>query len=130
MKLKILLPYQVFAEKTEVSRIVVKTTKGELGIWPNRLDCTAALLPGILTYENEAEGEIFIAVDQGVLVKTGQDVMISVRNAIAEKSLDQLHEAVEKEFIELDQREQNVRSVMAKMESGFIRRFMALDNDE
>ena len=33
--------------------------------------------------------------------------------------LDQLREAVEQEFLNLDEREQSVRSVMAKLESGF-----------
>ena len=63
-----------------------------------------------------------MAVDEGVLVKTGPDVLVSVRNAIGGTDLDQLHEAVKREFLTLDEQEQSVRSVMAKMESGFIRR--------
>ena len=89
---------------------------------PHRLDCVAALAPGILIYEHETEGEIYVAVDEGVLVKTGLDVLVSVRNAIGGTDLGQLHEAVKREFLTLNDREQNVRSVMAKMESGFIRR--------
>ena len=79
----------------------------------------AALAPGILIYETEAEGEVYVAVDEGVLVKTGMDVLVSVRNAIGGTDLGQLHEAVEREFLNLDEQEQSVRSVMAKMESGF-----------
>jgi len=75
-----------------------------------------------LIYENEVEGEAYVAVDEGVLIKTGLDVLVSVRNAIAGTDLGQLHEAVEKEFLDLNEREQNVRSVMTKMESSFIRR--------
>ena len=63
-----------------------------------------------------------MAVDEGVLVKTGMDVLVSVRNAIGGTDLGQLREAVEREFLNLNEREQNVRSVMAKMESGFISR--------
>ena len=63
-----------------------------------------------------------MAVDEGVLVKTGLDVLVSVRNAIGGTDLGQLHEAVEREFLNLNEREQSVRSVMAKMESDFIRR--------
>ena len=80
------------------------------------------LAPGILIYENEAEDEVYVAVDEGVLVKTGLDVLVSVRNAIGGTDLGQLHEAVEREFLNLNEREQSVRSVMAKMESDFIRR--------
>ena len=122
MHLKVLLPFQIFAEKTDVSRIVAETREGSFGLLPHRLDCVAALAPGILIYENEAEGEVYVAVDEGVLIKSGLDVFVSVRNAIAGTDLGQLREAVDKEFLDLNEREQNVRSVMTKMESDFIRR--------
>ena len=122
MNLKVLLPFRIFADKTGVSRIVAETRDGSFGLLPHRLDCVAALIPGIFIYETEAGGEVFVAVDEGILVKTGLDVLVSVRNAIAGTDLGQLREAVEREFLNLNEREQNVRSVMAKMESGFIRR--------
>ena len=129
MNLKVLLPFQIFAEKTGVSRIVAETREGSFGLLPHRLDCVAALAPGILIYENEAEGEVTVAVDEGVLIKTGLDVFISVRNAIGGTDLDQLREAVEREFLHLNEREQSVRSVMAKMESGFISRLAEFHHD-
>jgi F-type H+-transporting ATPase subunit epsilon len=89
---------------------------------PHRLDCVAALAPGILTYQLGTQAEVYIAVDEGVLVKTGLDVLISVRNAIGGTDLGQLHAAVERQFLHLNEREQSVRSVMAKMESDFISR--------
>jgi len=122
MNLKILLPFEVLVEKTGVSRIVAESPEGSFGLWPHRLDCVAALTPGILIYELEAEDEVYVAVDEGVLVKTGLEVLVSVRNAIAGTDLGQLREMVEREFLNLNEREQSVRSVMAKMESGFIRR--------
>ena len=122
MNLKILLTFQVFAEKTGVVRIVAETREGSFGLLPHRLDCVAALAPGILTYQNEGEGEVYVAVDEGVLVKAGLDVLVSVRDAIAGTDLGRLHEAVDREFVHLNEREQSVRSVMAKMESSFIRR--------
>ena len=122
MNLKVLLPFRVYAERSGVSRIVAETSEGSFGLLPHRLDCVAALAPGILIYEHETEGEVYVAVDEGVLVKTGLDVLVSVRNAIGGTDLGQLHEAVKREFLTLNDREQNVRSVMAKMESGFIRR--------
>jgi F-type H+-transporting ATPase subunit epsilon len=123
MSIKVLLPFQVFTQVTDVSRIVAETCEGSFGLLPHRLDCVAALVPGILLYESEAQGETYVAVNEGVLVKTGLNVLISVRNAIAGADLSQLREAVERDFMNLSEREQNVRSVMAEMESGFIRRF-------
>ena len=122
MNLKILLPFGIFSEKTGVSRIVAETHESSFGLLPHRLDCVAAIAPGILIYENEVEGEVYVAVDEGVLVKTGLDVLVSVRNAISGTDLGQLRESVEEEFMHLNKREQSVRSVIAKMESGLIRR--------
>ena len=99
MNLKILLPFQIFAEKTGVSRIVAETREGSFGLLPHRLDCVAALAPGILIYETEADGEVYVAVDEGVLVKTGPDVLVSVRRAMGGTDLGQLRESVEQEFL-------------------------------
>jgi F-type H+-transporting ATPase subunit epsilon len=123
MNLKVLLPFQIFAEKTDVLRIVAETGEGSFGLLPHRHDCVAALSPGILIYETEAEGEIYVAIDEGVLVKTGPDVLVSVRRALVGKDLAQLRATVEQEFLTLDENEQSVRAVMAKLETGFIRRF-------
>jgi F-type H+-transporting ATPase subunit epsilon len=129
MNLKVLLPFQIFAEKSGVSRIVAETHEGSFGLLPHRLDCVAALVPGILIYETESGGEVFVAVDEGVLVKTGPDVLISVRRAIGGTDLGRLHAAVKKEFLTLDEHERGVRLVVAKMETGFLRRFATLQHE-
>ena len=129
MTLKVLLPFQIFAEKTGVSRIVARTRAGSIGLLPHRLDCVVALAPGILTYESEAEGEVCLAVDEGVLVKTGPDVLVSVRRALGGGDLGKLREAVEREFLTLSEHEQAVRSTMARLEAGFVRRFVRLHNE-
>jgi len=129
MNLKILLPFQIFAEKSGVSRIVAETREGSFGLLPHRLDCVAALAPGILTYETDADGEVFVAVDEGVLIKAGSAVLVSVRRALGGTDLDQLRAGVEREFLTLDKDEQNVRSVVAKMEAGFLRRFAGLQHE-
>jgi F-type H+-transporting ATPase subunit epsilon len=123
MKLKVLLPFQVFCEIGDVKRIVAETQRGSFGLLPHRLDCVAVLAAGILTYETETDGEVYVAVDEGVLVKAGANVLVSVRNAIGGMSLGKLHEAVEREFMNLDEGEKQVRAVLAKLETGFVRRF-------
>jgi F-type H+-transporting ATPase subunit epsilon len=130
MRLKVLLPFRIFAEKAGVSRIVTETREGSFGLLPRRLDCVAAVVPGILTYETEEDGEIYVAVDQGVLVKTGPTVLVSVRRAVGGADLRQLRNSVEKEFLTLDEREQtNVRSVLAKLEAGFLRRVATFQHE-
>ncbi len=129
MKLKILLPFGIFAEKTDVVRIVVESSIGSFGILPHRLDCVAVLAPGLLIYENATAGEVYVAVDEGVLVKVGLVVLVSVRNAIGGTDLGHLRAAVEREFLLLNEQEQRVRTVMAKIESGFMRRFAEFQHE-
>jgi len=124
MHLKILLPFAIFAERTAVSRIVAETLQGSMGILPRRLDCVAALVPGILLFEDGDGGETYVAVDEGVLVKKGSQVLVSVRNAIGGDDLRLLREAIDREFRNLDEEARSVRQVLAKMESMFIRRFV------
>jgi F-type H+-transporting ATPase subunit epsilon len=120
MNLRILLPFEIFVEKTEVLRIVAETRDGSFGLLPHRLDCVAALAPGILTYETKEDGTVYLAVDEGVLIKTGADVVIAVREAIGGTDLSQLHEAVKRKFLTLDEQERSVRDAVTKMEVGFI----------
>jgi len=122
MNLKILLPFKVFATLQNVKQIVAETSGGQYGFLPQRLDCVAALVPGILMYESAEAGIKYIAVDKGILVKEGGNVTVSVRNAIGGTDLGKMHESVEKEFKELDDNEKNVRAVMTKMESSFMLR--------
>jgi F-type H+-transporting ATPase subunit epsilon len=64
-----------------------------------------------------------------VLVKTGLDVLVSVRRALGGTNLGQLRDAVEREFLTLDEHEQSVRSTLAKMEGELIRRIASFHND-
>lgn len=120
MNLKIILPFKVFSDTTNVKQIVAETNEGSFGLLPQRLDCVAALVPGIFTYETEADGVQYVAVDEGVLVKAGAQVMVSVRNAIGGVDLGKLHETVEKEFLELDESEKSANQVMTKLETSFM----------
>ena len=126
MTLKILLPFKVFMETKNVKRIVMETSAGSYGFLPQRLDCTAALRPGILLYETLNDGEKYIAIDEGVMIKSGAEVWVSARNAIGDAPLGKLRSLVEKEMMHLDESEINARSVMAKLETGFIRSFQKL----
>lgn len=120
MNLKVLLPYKVFADVKNVTRVVAETNEGSYGFLPNRLDCVAALMPGIFTYETIAGGEQYIAIDEGVIVKEGLKVLVSVRNAVGGTDLGKLHELIEMEFVKLGESEKIAHSIAAKIESGFI----------
>jgi F-type H+-transporting ATPase subunit epsilon len=129
MHLKILLPSEIFADQPDVLSIVAETAAGSFGLLPHRLDCVAEIVPGILTYETPEGKPVYLAVDEGVLVKAGADVLISVRNAIGGTDLAHLRDAVKRDFLTLDEQEKSVRTAVAKMESGFIGRFMELQHE-
>src|SRR5690554_2059869 len=126
MNLKMFLPDRLFADIQNVKRIVVETTVGSYGILPQRLDCTAALVSGILLYETEDEGEKYIAVNEGIMIKAGPQVSISVRHAIGDAPLGELRAMVQKEMMEMDEMEIQARTVMAKLETGFLQSFQKL----
>ena len=129
MNLRILLPFGVFAEKADVSRVIAETSDGSYGLLPNRLDCVAALVPGILSYEAKGCGTVYVGIDQGVLVKTGGQVTVSVRRAVGGSNLGQIKDAVERDFLKLDEQERNVRTAVAKMESSLMGRLAEFEYD-
>jgi F-type H+-transporting ATPase subunit epsilon len=129
MTLKIFLPFQVYAERTQVTRIVAETVAGSFGLLPRRLDCVAALTPGLLSYETDGEGESFVAVDEGVLVKTGPIVRVSVRRAFGGTDLHRLRQLVAREFLTLNEHERSVRQVMVKIETGLVRRLVDFQHE-
>ena len=126
MQLRILLPFRVFATVANVTRIVVMTAAGSFGLLPHRLDCATVLSPGLLSYSTATAGEVHLAVDAGVLVKTGAEVLVCVRHAIAGADLGHLHQAIEREFLNLSEQEKSIRTTQAQLESGLIRGFVEL----
>ena len=129
MQLKVLLPFEVFVDEDDVSRIVAESPQGAFGLLPHRLDCVAALAPGILIYETPAQGEVCLAVDEGVLVKTGASVLVSMRRALRGENLGALRDDVARQFLAEDAQAQSLRGAMAKVESGFLRRFASFEHE-
>ena len=123
MDLKILLPSRIYAQHAGVARIVAENDAGSFELLPRRLDCVAALRAGILSFTPAAAtATVYVAIDQGVLVKCGADVLVSVRRAIGGTDLRSLQAAVRNEFLQFDAREQQVRAAVAKIEAGLIAR--------
>lgn len=127
--LKVLLPFHIFTERPDVARIVADTQAGSFGLLPHRLDCVAALGPGILTYQTQSDDETHVAIDEGVLVKIGSDVFVSVRRAVGGTNLGQLRDTVKREFAAIDEHERGVRAVMAKLEAGLLHRLASFQHE-
>jgi F-type H+-transporting ATPase subunit epsilon len=125
MKLRVLLPTGVLVDQ-EVTKVTAEAENGSFCLLPRHIDFLAALVPGLLSFENEAGEEEFLAVDEGILVKCGPEIMVSTRNAVRGAPLGQLREAVEKRFRVLDERERQARSVLAKLEADLVVRFIRM----
>jgi F-type H+-transporting ATPase subunit epsilon len=128
MQLRVLLPYKVFTECEQVTQIVAVTHSGSFALLPHRLDCVAALVPGILSYSTALGNETYLAIDEGILLKNGADVLVCVRRAFGGADLGQLRTSVEKEFLKLDEQQKSLRSTLTQLEGRLIRQFVNLQH--
>ncbi len=124
MRLKVLLPTRVLIDQ-DVTNVTAEAENGSFCILPRHIDFVAALVPGILSFKSNREEE-FLAVDEGILVKRGNEVMVSIRKAVRGKNLGTLKQTVQEEFRILDEREKKTRSILAKLELDFARRIFQL----
>lgn len=125
MKLKVLLPTTIFLNE-EVTKVTAEAENGYFCLLPNHIDFVTALVPGILSFESVAGQEVFLAVDEGILVKCSSQVLVSTRNAVQHSDLKLLQSTVEKQFRVLDDREKMTRSALSKLEANIVRQFVEL----
>ena len=130
MRLRVMLPSEILVDR-EVSKVVAEGENGSFCLLPRHMDFVSALAPGILAFVSDESGggeerEEFVAVDEGVLVKCGDEVLVSVRNAAAGAGLGELRKTVREKFAVLDERQKAARSAVAGLEAGFVRRFIEL----
>jgi F-type H+-transporting ATPase subunit epsilon len=123
MKIKVLLPTEVLIDE-EAGKVTAEAENGAFTLLPRHVDFVTALVPGLLSFEDADGRERFLAVNEGVLVKSGQEVLVSVREAARGGELGDLRRIVEERFNRLNERERTVRTAMARIEAGFVRRFL------
>ncbi len=122
MRLRVLLPTEVVVDE-KVTKIVAEAENGSFCLLPRHIDFVSALAPGLLSFVSEGK-ERHLAVDEGILVKIGDTVHVSTQRAVYGPDLGGLQEAVKQQFRILDDRERAARSAVAKLEAGFVRRFL------
>lgn len=128
LTLRVLLPEKVVLER-EVQKVVAEGENGSFGLLPRHVDYVEPLVPGILSFVpvDGDEDEVFAAIDEGVLVKCGSEVLVSVRNAVVGPELGRLEETVRSRFERVDEREQAMRTALAKLESEVVHRFVDVE---
>lgn len=123
MTIAIYLPHQLLLKVENATFLSFETQTGSYGFFPNRLDCVSALVPGILTFKTDQE-EIYVAVDEGILIKADGLVTISTRNGFTSSDLGQLQALVEETYLQQNERETRVKKVIDKLESEFLKRYV------
>ena len=126
MKLKVLLPTQVFL-KEEVTKVIAEAGNGSFCLLPRHIDFATSLIPGILSFQREDGTEEFLAVDGGVLVKCGPEVSVSTRNAVRSSDLSKLRRTVKEEFGVLDEREKKAHTALARLEASFVQHYIEIE---
>lgn len=126
MQFKVLLPTEIVVDEP-VRKIVAEAANGSFCLKPRHTDFLSALVPGLMSFTNEKGIEEFLAVDEGILVKHGDEVLVSSRHAVRGQRLEELEALVRDHFEVLDERERAARSAVARLESDFVRRFLLLE---
>jgi F-type H+-transporting ATPase subunit epsilon len=122
MNLKLLLPSEILIDEP-VQKVIAVGKNGSFCLEPRHVDFVSALPPGLLQFIDAKGEEIFIAIDEGILVKCADEVLVSVFNAVKGNDLATLNDTIEHRFRQLDETERNARSALAKLEAGVVRRF-------
>lgn len=128
MTLTVTLPYCSLFIKLPIRRLVAETTSGSFGFLPHRLDCVAALIPGIIAFLAQDGIERYIAVEEGVLIKTGSEVHIVARTGSVGKSVDDLKQLVENEYKKEIEKERSFSSLEERLEKDLMKQLMGLSH--
>lgn len=126
MRLKVILPTEIYLDR-DVSKVVAEGGDGSFCLLPNHVDFVSALVPSLFAYETEAGEEIFLAVDEGTIVKQGNEVHVSTWGAVQGPDLGTLRQTIDEQFRTADERERKTQTALASLEANFIRRILEME---
>ena len=126
MNLTILLPEKTYWQG-RVKKVVGEAKNGYFCLLPAHIDFVTVMAPGIFYTVTEEGLEVYLAINEGLLLKTGRDVTLTTRNAVKGDSLGSLKRQVEENFKRIDQQDRMARQSLQKLEADFVRRFLDLE---
>lgn len=126
MQLTVLGPTRHLVE-TETVKVTAEAQDGAFVLLPRHADLVTALAPGLLICLTPEGEERFFGLDEGVLVKEGRTVRVSVLAGFESADLESLRRRVRQDFVELDEAERAARTALARLEAGAIRRVLEVD---
>ena len=97
MRLRVMLPYRVLLDEVDIDKVIAEGLHGVFALLPRRVDFVSPIVPGILLYARDGEERV-VGVDEGVLVKRGDEVRISVRDAVPGDDMESIRVVVTQRF--------------------------------
>ena len=129
MKVTVRLPTRVLFEG-QATRLTAVAQNGAFGILPNHTDFVTALVPSVLTLRLADGTENIFGLDEGILVKKGHNVAISVLRGVQGDDLSSLKDTIEDSFVQMDEDERQARSAMSRLEANMVRRFAQMQRPQ
>lgn len=121
MKLLLSVPTGVVVD-TQVARLSGESDRGSFTLLPRHADGAMLLRPGLFSYVDEDGAEVFVAVDEGVVVKAGNDVRVACQRAVVAGDLQDARSALMRHLHERSEHERKARSVLRALEADVLRR--------
>lgn len=125
MKLKILTPSAVFLD-TEVQKVDFEALDGFFTLLPKHIDFVNALKPTILEYQ-ENNQKHYVACQKGVIIKQGDEVLISTLLAVQNNDLNQLKKEIKNNFQQMEEERKETLVSLSRLEIGLTRGLMQLN---
>lgn len=125
MRVKLVVPSGVLLEQ-EAVKVVAEAQDGAFCLLPRHIDFVAALVPGILGLTSADGEETFVALDEGILVKHGPEVLVSTWNAVQGR-LGELQQSVLGQVRALGEEEQKARLALDRLEASLVHQLREWD---
>jgi F-type H+-transporting ATPase subunit epsilon len=122
MRVKVMAPNRIVVD-ARADHVTAEALDGSFSLLPRHVDLATALAPGLLALRTREGVERHVAVDGGLLVKCGEEVLVSTRRAVVSDDLDALERAVTETFQQSDEAERRARMAVARLEADLVRRF-------
>ncbi len=110
----------------EISKIKLDFLNGGHTFLPKHVDFASVLKPSIAIYTDETGNKKYIACHNGIAVKKGKSITLSVRQAVLGDTLDELKNTILHEFKKADEQRKELNTAMARLEIGMLRGFKKL----
>ncbi len=121
MRLLLSVPTGVVVD-LPVAKVSGESDRGSFTLLPRHADGAMLLRPGLLSYVDENDAEVFVAVDEGVAVKAGANVRVACQRAVVAGDLEDARSVLLRHVHERSEHERKARSVLMALEADVLRR--------